>query len=99
LPEGGCCSWAGPKETDVCGNGTSWCKANAANCEACEGHWACPGGPCPAPTPAPVPAGGCCSWALTTEEQTCGDSTHFCKASPSNCHACHGHWILPHIVV
>jgi len=48
LPAGGCCSWAGPREIDECGDSTTWCKANAANCEGCGGHWACPDGPCPA---------------------------------------------------
>jgi hypothetical protein len=98
LPAGGCCSWAGAKEVDECGESTTWCKANAANCEACEGHWACPDGPCPAPTPAPIPAGGCCSWAKPTQEQSCGDSTSWCLASAGNCGTCNGHWIHPHMV-
>jgi hypothetical protein len=98
LPAGGCCSWAGPKEKDVCGDSTTWCKANAANCASCEGHWACPDGPCPAPTPAPIPASGCCSWAKATEEQSCGDSTSWCKATANNCGTCNGHWVYPSTV-
>lgn len=100
LPKGGCCSWAGPKEIDECGESTAWCVASPSNCEACEGHWACPDGPCPAPPPpAPIPSGGCCSWASAGQQEECGDSTSWCKANAGNCRTCAGHWVYPDNIV
>merc|ERR1711998_709604 len=42
IPQGGCCSWAGPTQRQVCGDGTSWCKASPGNCGTCDGHWIYP---------------------------------------------------------
>jgi hypothetical protein len=42
IPQGGCCSWAAPTQRQVCGDGTSWCKASPGNCGTCDGHWIYP---------------------------------------------------------
>lgn len=50
-------------------------------------------GPVPAPTPGPTPAptppsAGCCSW----DAKYCGDTSDYCRGSPSQCADCDGKW-------